>query len=285
MDKLNEGSESLFNSYRMNPNHSPIEGLSVVEINADYQFTPDLHRHTFHEVFVLLDGEGVHNVDFREVVLRPGTVHFIRAGQLHQIKPTVPMVGFFIMFEYDFFSHFIPDFRPASLSCFHLDESECPVLVEKVDPGASVIKGLYEDAKSGDKQSGLLCVAALMSFLIRAEKLVNPHQSTVETKTPLSRQFLQLLAQSIPPKAKVSDYSADLHVNTNYLNNVVKRDTGKTAGDWIREARVLESKRVLRNTSKTIAVIAEYLGFSDVGYFCRFFKRYTGYRPQEWREL
>ena len=57
-----------------------------------------------------------------------------------------------------------------------------------------------------------------------------------------------------------------------------------TPGEYINNLKLLEAKRLLKETSLTNNNIAKQLGFCDEGYFCRFFRRHIGQTPRQYRE-
>jgi len=65
---------------------------------------------------------------------------------------------------------------------------------------------------------------------------------------------------------------------------MVKKLTGKTAGKYIDDLVIVEAKNLLRDPSLTIAQIADLLYFSDQFFFSKFFKRYTGITPSDYRK-
>jgi AraC family transcriptional activator of pobA len=58
---------------------------------------------------------------------------------------------------------------------------------------------------------------------------------------------------------------------------------GRPAGEVIRERVLLEAKRLLVSSAIGIAEIAWELQFKDNSYFTKFFKKYTGTTPEEFR--
>jgi YesN/AraC family two-component response regulator len=67
------------------------------------------------------------------------------------------------------------------------------------------------------------------------------------------------------------------------LNAITKATIGKTTSDLINEHLVLEAKKHLLATTNQVKDIAFQLGFEDVSYFIRFFKKHTGYSPEVFR--
>jgi AraC-like DNA-binding protein len=75
----------------------------------------------------------------------------------------------------------------------------------------------------------------------------------------------------------------DLKISYSYIRKIVKSLTGKSVLDYINSLRVNEGKRLLRQTNMTIAEIASCLGYNNVQSFNRFFKKFEGITPGEFR--
>lgn len=78
--------------------------------------------------------------------------------------------------------------------------------------------------------------------------------------------------------------AAFLRMNRTYLCNLFMRETGMTVNHYIASVKMDEAKRLMRVTHKSIAEIAEYLGFSSQSYFQKVFKKYAGVTPGEYRK-
>jgi AraC-like DNA-binding protein len=95
--------------------------------------------------------------------------------------------------------------------------------------------------------------------------------------------FLEILQTNILSHKQVSEYAAMLNLSTYQLNAITKRTLGKTCTEVIHEYMLLEAKRYLLATTDQINQIALQLGYEDVSYFIRFFKKHTGYSPEAFR--
>ena len=71
-------------------------------------------------------------------------------------------------------------------------------------------------------------------------------------------------------------YAAALNISTSYLNEAVKDTTGLPVSYWIQQEVVIEAKRLLYYTDKTVKEIAYELGFDDHAYFSRLFVKAEG---------
>lgn len=77
--------------------------------------------------------------------------------------------------------------------------------------------------------------------------------------------------------------SKELGMNRTYLCSLFAEETGLTINQYVTQVKIEEAKRLMEITSKSIAEIAEYLGYSTQSYFQRVFKSHTGMTPGECR--
>ena len=75
-----------------------------------------------------------------------------------------------------------------------------------------------------------------------------------------------------------------LDISPNALAKIVKTHLNKTLTELITERIIVEAKRELYFTNKTIKEIAYHLGYTDEFYFSRLFKSHTDISPQLYRE-
>lgn len=98
--------------------------------------------------------------------------------------------------------------------------------------------------------------------------------------------YFQLLADSeVHQQASVSLISERVHLNPSYLNTVIKNLTGKTASDYIHHQTMLEIKSYLMHTDLQMSEISHRLGFTNISYFNRFFKRLAKSTPLQFRRI
>lgn len=92
----------------------------------------------------------------------------------------------------------------------------------------------------------------------------------------------QLLQRGLP---SVQDLATPIHLSADYLSDLLKKETGRTAKDHINDFIVEKAKYLLLNSGDNISGIAYELGFNYPHYFSRLFKAKTGQTPQEYRSL
>jgi AraC family transcriptional regulator, transcriptional activator of pobA len=81
----------------------------------------------------------------------------------------------------------------------------------------------------------------------------------------------------------VADFAGRLNISSRYLTDLLKVETGKTAIELIHIALISEAKNRLRKKDKTVSEIAYELGFENLSYFSRLFKKETGMLPAAYK--
>jgi len=80
------------------------------------------------------------------------------------------------------------------------------------------------------------------------------------------------------------EIEASLHYNAEYLNRLLKRQTKMTIANYAQMIRTQKAQQLLNTTDLTIQLIAERLGFSSEAYFYHYFKKRTGFSPNQYRQ-
>jgi AraC-like DNA-binding protein len=77
----------------------------------------------------------------------------------------------------------------------------------------------------------------------------------------------------------------NIGISYSYIRKIVKEVTGKSLLDYVNILRINEAKRLIRQTNMTITEIASNLGYNNIQSFSRFFKKYEGITPGEFRNI
>ena len=99
----------------------------------------------------------------------------------------------------------------------------------------------------------------------------------------LFRNFTQLVTRNYSQTRQVEWYAERLHVSHAYLCSVVKEVTGTTCTDIISSMVIMDAKSQLKLTDAPIQAISDSLNFANISFFGKYFKRYVGMSPLEYR--
>lgn len=81
----------------------------------------------------------------------------------------------------------------------------------------------------------------------------------------------------------MADLSAVFNYNEKYLGRLFKQRTGTTIKEYCNQAKIAQAKSLLTGSHMSIANIAAHVGYNNVTYFNRIFKKITGLSPLEYR--
>lgn len=99
----------------------------------------------------------------------------------------------------------------------------------------------------------------------------------------VDQQILEYIQANYQLKINLNDVAEHFHFNYNYLSNYFTSVMGTNFSDYINRIRIEKAKELLRQEVESINEIAEEVGFSDVGYFSKVFKKAVGLTPSKYR--
>ena len=102
-------------------------------------------------------------------------------------------------------------------------------------------------------------------------------------KGSLFERFLQLVQEHCMEEREVDFYSGKLFVTSKYLTEVCKKNSGKTASEWIQNYTTQRLIILLENKSLSFTEIADTLNFSSPSFFSRYVRKVLGVSPSDYR--
>lgn len=182
--------------------------------------------------------------------------------------------------QYHFFSYAVHE-------ALHLSEQERSMIMD------CLAKIEYELRHAIDKHSKQLIVANIKLFLNYCTRFYDRQFITRDNVNKGILQKFEELLNSYFLSEKplnnglpsVTSLAEKLNLSTNYFGDLIKKETGKTAQEYIHAKVVEVAKEKLFDTDKSISEIAYELGFKYPQHFSRLFKLKSGITPNEYRNL
>ncbi|QEM11008.1 helix-turn-helix domain-containing protein [Mucilaginibacter rubeus] len=182
--------------------------------------------------------------------------------------------------DYTFFSYDVHE-------ALHLSESERKIITDCFE------KIRYELEHAIDKHSKTLIVSNIELFLNYCQRFYDRQFITRDLAHKGVLQKFENLLDSYWTSDKPTTiglpsvgYCADqLNLSANYFGDLIKKETGKSAQEYIQSKVIDVAKEKIFDTSKSLSEIAYGLGFKYPQHFTRLFKQRVGYSPIEYRSL
>jgi YesN/AraC family two-component response regulator len=136
----------------------------------------------------------------------------------------------------------------------------------------------------------LLKAEDISKLTVLAEEIISEELSVCfdDIKTIANRKYHKILNYT---NVHIFDYNLSLDIlaekgncTPQYVCKIFKECLNKTFNNYITEKRIGMAMHLLLSTDETISDISGKVGYLDQNYFCRIFKKKTGYRPNECRQ-
>ena len=103
------------------------------------------------------------------------------------------------------------------------------------------------------------------------------------TTSPLVTNISNYVEESMYYDFSVSDIAAAFNYNEKYIGQIFRRLTGQTIKEYLNDKRIKKAKELLETTNLSVIEISAKVGFNNVTYFNRLFKKTIGMSPSEYR--
>lgn len=227
-----------------------------------------------------------------------GTLVFLAPGQVAGVNSkgkTYQPKGYALVFHPDLIHgtslgkhiHDYTFFGYQSNEALHVSKRERQIVLDCFS------KIEFELEHAVDKHSKSLIISNIELFLNYCMRFYDRQFITRENvQKDILQKFESLLNhyfQSDKPQTtglpSVAYCAGQIHLSANYFGDLIKKETGKSAQEYI-QLKVMDiAKEKIFDTSKSISEIAYELGFKYPQHFTRLFKQHAGYTPLEYRTL
>lgn len=248
-------------------------------LESDDNRVEDPHRHNFFTVLWAMDVEGEHTIDLHTFPIEKDTLFFIHPEQVHQLQAAQEPEGIVILFTEDFLVR--NGFHERFINRLELFSENGTVDFLKITENREELSMLASRMQDVYRESGQYredkfgAYLKLFLILCSEQKMKSETVPSAEMPPEIVRKFKQLVEQNYLEWHKVSDYAEKLLISSNYLNEVIKKNTGRTAKEHIRNRLVAEARRLAHFTSLSSKEIGFRLGFNDPSHFAKFLKKFV----------
>lgn len=270
---------------------SNVSHFNVKQRTCLNRMTP-YNRRDYYKICLII-GQGMHLAGGRETPIEGAGIIFSNPGvpsSYHAVSES--QTGFYCLFNDTFLLNSIRQeiryrsalFNPAIQAVIPLD------VVDR--ERFSSLFGEMERLLSTTYTYRFDMIRSLLQMIILEGIRLQGPVTNENTADRLISRFFGLLNQQFPVDSPENPlrlltpaaYADQLSIHVNYLNNVLKKTTGKTTREIIHERIVEEAKTLLLNTDWDAAQIAYTLGFEYPSHFNKYFKQNTQTTPLLFRE-
>jgi AraC-like DNA-binding protein/mannose-6-phosphate isomerase-like protein (cupin superfamily) len=237
------------------------------------------HRHNFYTIIWTIKASGKHTIDSNTIDIQNDMLFFIHPEQVHQVESEdkSPEVLAILFTEEFLIKNGLTNQFMNALNLFSVEGKINFIQLDENAEIKKLIHALQEVYQSNEqfkeaKFSAYLKLFLLESFNLKSNK---PIESVGEVQPEIVSRFKNLVEQKYQDWHKVSEYADKLTISANYLNEIIKKNTGRTAKEHIQNRLASEAKRLSFFTQLSAKEIGFKLGFNDPSHFAKFSKKFV----------
>ena len=230
-------------------------------------------------------GSGNFNLALDAYEIKAGTIYFAYPGQLLSKLSLEGVTGYLMFGSEDFMLKANPQFLEMKLFQLYGLSHEIRLTGEEHHKLSSLAGSIGEEVKSRDHYRKEEIIQNLVNLHIYYTDRYVYHQFYEMEKEmhPKVRGFFALMNIKQNVNLKVADYASELNIAPNYLNQLIKDQTGKSVKTLIKDKTIRQACVYLIHTDFDIKEIAYLLDYNYPQYFIRDFKNAMGMTPLQYR--
>ncbi|RKE55821.1 AraC-like DNA-binding protein [Sphingobacterium detergens] len=240
------------------------------------------HRHDYHFFVLQKSGVTVMEIDFQQYRTDKPTIYYQSPDQVHRAVQVEHIEMFMLIInneniaaEYLTILQSISPLKPLAVDLEDLE------IIEKT---YNLCIELYE--RTTDKLHFSLLRDSTNTLIALQLSLYLKYSNTAESQSRFERinkAFFLSLEQNFRALKRPAEYAAQFNISVSYLNESVKNVTGFSVSHHIQQRVILEAKRLLYHSDKSVKEIAFELGYEDYPYFSRLFTKISGMSAKVFR--
>ncbi len=259
---------------------------------ASTEFTPELMNHGKMLMFIWNDGSAAVDilVDEQNKIIDPNQI--LCTTYLHHLHIDNSTDGLkFLIFNREFYCIHTYDSEVSCNGLLFFGSNFSPTLTldivesQRLKTLFSVLVEEFDIKETGREE---MLRILLKRFIIRCTRLANKQfvkNGNNQSEIDLIRHFNVLVEEHFKTKKSVSDYAYLMYKSPKTIANVFSKNSDRTPLEVIHERIIIESKRMILYTDKTVKEIGMELGYNDPAQFSKLFKKKVGLTTSKFRKL
>ena len=264
----------------------------LCSIPLDFDKVP-LHWHEEMEIIYIKKGHGYVTLDFKQYKVSGSTIVLILPGQLHSVEQydDLPMEYENIIFNVNMLlprtedtssTEFLRPFLNGKITV----PSIFPIISPHYEALATCIDACDEINKTKPDGYELFIKGKLFEFFyILSNRCRNEKNPRVSKPLEKIKIILKYIETNYMHKISIAEIAKEVDFSESHFMRYFKENMGVSFVDYLREYRLTMAARLLLVSDVTILSIAEEVGFDNLSYFNREFKKHYGVTPSQYRKL
>lgn len=285
---------------RENQTAEPVELSRKFEITAllavyynnfapKFKFVGICERHNFYELYYVADGKMIAKIENDKYPLETGDYILIPPMLYHTVEPNQSYsTGVAVAFDATdypatIFKGKLNDFDKQLLTnILRLYAKNC----HQADFRPQVLPVNKEEKDYAFEQALRANIELLMLSVLQDMKQTEKTDTAPSQKIadPLASDILSYLEQHYSENPSLMEIAATFNYSVSHICRVFKKSYNESIVNYVIKLKINEALKLIEQNEKSLNSICEILGFDDIAYFSRLFKKHTGMTPSAYRK-
>lgn len=235
------------------------------------------HWHDYYELLFFYEGNATVYCNDTKIPVTDGDLIVVNRTEVHT------------MFSESGASYYCVIIYPEFFSDIDFDNIQIPNHIHNDKTAKMLMHNLYDERHNAHPGSDMMLKShayALMTHLLRNYTVTHMSQkdsNLLAVKAQRIDTVLDYIDKHHAEKLSTSELAVLCHLNESYFCRYFKKATGKSVLGYINDYRIEKATELLNSGDESIAAVAAEVGFDDIAYFGRCFKKAKGVSPSQYR--
>ena len=254
--------------------------LNVGKQESDIVYHYQEHVQDEYEFIYILKGSVEYKCNGKKFVVKANDMYFIQPGQTHEESSLREPL------EFIYVKFFLYNYRSARMDSFLNDIN----LQRFEKPGRGLrtkFLKIFEEMQNKELGFKQIVENGIMEILVDIMRILKMNQTEKISSSSVNdviALIIEDITMNVQKNYSVEEIARTYGISKSSLHHSFKKQTGLPFKDYVNRIKIREAEHQLTVTDKTVTHISWLLGYSNVYYFCRLFKKYKGLTPTEFRK-
>lgn len=273
---------------------SRIDGLEIDQVIRDYEYSMvTRHFHDTYELYYLVEGQRYYFIDKQTYLVKAGDVVLIKPNQIHKTS----MAGgsyhnrILLQISGELMNPFLKACGMGSMEDVYAEDAEILSIPESERKNVErLLLQMEKELKEKQRQYQVgvkLKLAELLLTLTRCQKKAEFHQESQMAQTWKHQKVHEVadyLLTHPETQESLEELAKRFFISKSYLSRIFREVTSFTVNEYRNMNRIKKSQQYLAHSEYSITEISDMLGFENLTYYERVFKKYAGTTPLKYRK-
>jgi AraC-like DNA-binding protein len=255
------------------------------------------HIHEGMEFIYVHEGSGFAIIDQKIYEIGPRTLIYFQPYQLHGTRVYIDSSSVYarsiLSFEPSELNSYLQSF-PSLKTFFHMIwKTKLHTQIISHLPENNPIENMFSQyhltlSNCHQKELTEEYVLFIIGFL-KYVKTIWPQQEQHKNESPSTsptyiEKIMEWIEKNYTKEFHLKSLSDELHLSQHYVAHLFHNSTGTNITEYVIARRIRQACWLLKNSSLSISEVCHHIGLTNVSYFCKKFKEYTGRTPLKYRK-